>query len=121
MRYLPIAIALAMLHVGISHAANPFDGGWKGSWSGVSNIGTGSYGCQSYSGHVNMTIADGQVSGTTTGQFQGTIAGTVAQNGKFTGNIGQYGMSGSFSGKSFEGRFTTAKCAMSVSAKATGG
>ncbi len=121
MRYLPIAIALAVLHVGITHAAAPSDGGWKGSWSGVSNVGTGSYNCTSYHGNVDMTIANGQVSGTTTGQFQGAIAGTVATDGKFIGHIAQYNMSGRFSGKRFQGRFTTSKCAMSVSAKPTGG
>jgi len=119
MRHLSIAVALAVFLMGIAHAAAPFDGQWKGSWSGVSNLGTGNYGCQSYIGNVNMTVANGSVNGSTTGQYEGTIAGTVAKDGKFKGKIGAYDMSGSFSGKRFKGRFTTDKCVMSVSAKPT--
>ena len=121
MRHLPIAAALVVLHWGAAHAAAPFDGPWKGSWSGVSNLGTGNYGCQAYAGNVTMTVASGKVSGATTGQYEGTITGTVANDGKFKGKIGPFDISGSFSGKRFKGRFTTDKCVMSVSAKAASG
>jgi hypothetical protein len=57
MRHLPIAAALVVLYLGAAHAAAPFDGQGQGSWSGVSNLGTGSYGCQAYIGHVTMTAA----------------------------------------------------------------
>jgi hypothetical protein len=119
MRYqhLSIAIALAMLQLATARAAGPFDGRWTGSWTGVSNIGTSTYPCKSYIGNVDVTVADGHVTGVTTGQYQGTIEGTVAANGKFTGKIGPYAMSGSFSAKQFRARFTTDKCAMSMSAK----
>ena len=42
MRYqhLSIVFALAMLQLATARAAGPFDGRWKGSWTGVSNIGT---------------------------------------------------------------------------------
>jgi hypothetical protein len=118
MRHLAIAIALVVCQLGTALGATPFDGQWKGSWSGVSNLGTGNYGCQAYIGNVNMTVANGSVSGATTGQYEGTISGTVAQNGKFKGKIGDFDISGSFSGKRFKGRFTTDKCVMSMSAKA---
>lgn len=121
MRPLSIAVALAVLQIGSAHAATPFDGQWKGSWSGVSNLGTGNYGCQTYIGNVDMTIADGKVSGSTTGQYQGTITGAVAEDGKFIGKIGSFELSGSFSGKRFRGRFTTDKCVMSMSARAASG
>jgi hypothetical protein len=119
MRHLPMALAVMVLQIGIAHASDPFDGQWKGSWSGVSNVGTGNYGCQAYLGNVVMTVTNGSVSGSTSGQYQGTISGTVAKDGKFKGKIESFDISGSFSGKRFKGRFTTDKCVMSVSAKAT--
>ena len=117
MRDRAIAIILAALQIGIAHAAGPFDGRWTGSWSGISTVGPQPYPCQQYSGNIDMTISDGRLTGTTTGQFQGTIEGVVAENGKFTGKMGPYDMSGSFSAKRFNARFTTAKCAVAVSAK----
>jgi hypothetical protein len=116
--YLAMNVAcLAALPLGIAHAAGPFDGQWKGSWSGISTIGPQPYPCQQYSGNVDMTITDGRVTGATTGFVHDTIEGMVAENGKFTGKMGPYAMSGSFSAKRFSARFTTAKCAMAVSAK----
>ncbi len=118
MRYLPVAIAVAALLLGTAHAAGPFDGRWTGSWSGVSGIGgADSHQCQLYHGDIDMTVADGQVTGSTKGQFKGTIAGTVSSDGKFSGTMASYQMTGKFSGKKFKGRFTTAKCAMNVAAK----
>jgi hypothetical protein len=121
MRYLSIAIALALFQVGIAHAAGPFDGQWKGSWSGVSSAGGDPRLCQGYHGNVDMTITNGRVSGSTTGQFQGTIEGAVANDGKFRGKMGPYDMTGKFSAKRFTGHFAASKCAMNVSAKPKGG
>lgn len=97
--------------------AGAYDGHWKGSWTGVSNVGNQSYGCQSYLGNIDLTVAAGQVSGNASGQYLGTISGTVAPDGQFTGKIGPYDMSGRFSGQRFSARFTTAKCQMGVSAR----
>lgn len=120
MRRLLVAIALTGLSVGIAHAAGPFDGRWKGGWSGTSSTGVEGRGCQSYSGDINMTVANGQVSGETTGQFNGTITGTVTNDGKFQGKIGPYDMTGTFSRKGFSGRIAASKCVARVSAKAAG-
>jgi hypothetical protein len=121
MRYLSIAMALVLLS-GVAQAAGKFDGQWIGGWSGVSSIGGEQPGlCQSYRGNVHITISDGRVSGETTGQYQGTITGTVQDDGKFSGKMASYDMGGKFSGKKFTGRFVTAKCAMSVTAKSKSG
>lgn len=121
MRRLLIAVALTGLSFGLAHAAGPFDGRWKGGWSGTSSTGMESRGCQSYAGNIDMTVANGQVTGETTGQFNGSISGTVTNEGKFKGKVGPYDMTGTFSRRGFSGRIVAAKCIASVSAKAAGG
>jgi|SRR6185437_9812969 len=119
MRRLLIAIALAGFGFGVAHAAEPFDGRWRGSWSGTSSTaGAEGRGCTNYSGNIDMTVANGEVTGETTGQFSGPISGRVANDGKFTGQIGGYAMTGTFSPKGFKGRITGSKCIASASAKA---
>jgi hypothetical protein len=116
MRYLSIAIALAVLHTGTAHAGGPFDGQWKGSWGGGSSTGSGGKGCREFSGEIEMTIADGRVTGLSKGRAEARVAGTVAPDGKFTGKLGSYDMTGQFSGKQFKGSWATTRCSMNVTA-----
>ncbi len=116
MRYLSIAIALAVLHTGSAHAGGPFDGQWKGSWGAGSSTGGGGKECRAFNGEIEMTIADGRVSGLSKGRAEAKVAGTVAQDGKFAGKLGSYDMTGQFSGTKFTGSWSTPKCSMNVTA-----
>ncbi|HUH83516.1 MAG TPA: hypothetical protein VLX85_02840 [Stellaceae bacterium] len=116
MRYLSVAIALAVLQTGSVHAGGPFDGQWKGSWGGGSSTNGRGKECQAFNGEIEMTVADGRVSGLSKGRAEARVAGTVAPDGKFTGKLGSYDMTGQFSGVKFTGSWSTTRCSINVTA-----
>jgi hypothetical protein len=118
MRLLLVVAFAATLCSGVAQAAGAYDGQWSGAWGGGSSTGGvgGERGCQGFNGTVEMTVADGHVSGLSKGRAEAKINGTVAQDGKFTGRLGSFDITGQFSGKHFQGNWTSGKCVFNVTA-----
>ena len=103
-----VAAALAIsMPLGLTFAAGPFDGQYKGGSPATGGRGAATTGA--------VSVVDGKLSGKfSESKYTFSLTGTVAPDGTMTGKwAGTYPVTGKFSGGHFEGTYASKECGTS--------
>jgi hypothetical protein len=97
-----LAIAAMIISGASALAAGPYDGSWSGSAVGTTSGGFNQGSCAAT---MAVDVKDNQLRGNiVNGRSQQPFNGTIGPDGRFKSNGG--GVEGTFSGRSFTGRFS---------------
>jgi hypothetical protein len=108
-----VALVALALSAGAANAADSYDGTWRGASTMRWGVGC------SITTSTTLAVRDAQVEGEETippasflppGKF--SIRGTIAADGAFKGEIGDWPLRGKFTADSFEGNYEFGQCTM---------